>query len=101
MGSEKSHVKEMALTLTALLILTVITIWASRIHFGSLAINISIAVLIATAKVSLVMLYFMHLRWENKLVIAFAILAIPFIILAIAGVMYDTAVRVNIEKVFP
>ncbi|MCS6983937.1 MAG: cytochrome C oxidase subunit IV family protein [Leptospiraceae bacterium] len=100
-GNGKSHVKEMALTLAALLILTVITVWAAHVNFGSLAINIVIAVLIATIKVSLVMLFFMHLRWENKLVVAFAILAIPFIILAIGAIIWDTTIRVGVEKVFP
>ncbi|MFN3604542.1 MAG: cytochrome C oxidase subunit IV family protein [Leptonema sp. (in: bacteria)] len=57
----------------ALLILTVITVVASYINFGSLFINITIALVIATIKASLVLLYFMHLKYENKLIWSFGI----------------------------
>jgi cytochrome c oxidase subunit IV len=50
-------------TLIALLILTVITVGASYIDFGSG--NIVIALFIASIKASLVALFFMHLRYEK------------------------------------
>jgi cytochrome c oxidase subunit 4 len=50
-------------TLIALLILTVITVGASYVDFGSG--NIVIALFIATIKASLVALFFMHLRYEK------------------------------------
>jgi cytochrome c oxidase subunit IV len=49
--------------LIALLILTVITVSASRINFG--AANTVIALVIASIKASLVALYFMHLRQDK------------------------------------
>jgi cytochrome c oxidase subunit 4 len=50
-------------TLIALLFLTILTVGASYIDFGSG--NVVIALFIATIKASLVALFFMHLRWEK------------------------------------
>ena len=52
-----------AKTLIALLILTAITVVAAGIDFGSG--NVVIALTIATIKASLVVLFFMHLRWDK------------------------------------
>jgi cytochrome c oxidase subunit 4 len=55
--------------LVTLLILTVITVGASRIDFG--AANMLIAMLIASIKASLVIAIFMHVKWDtaiNKIV---------------------------------
>lgn len=49
----------------ALLVLTVITVSASKIDFGGRTINLGIAMLIAVIKASLVVLYFMHLRYDK------------------------------------
>jgi len=51
--------------LGALLFLTVITVAASRVDFG--AWNTVIAMLIASIKASLVLAYFMHLKYDDKL----------------------------------
>ena len=48
-----------------LTILTVITVGASYIDFGSAQINLLVAMAIAVVKASLVVLYFMHLRYDN------------------------------------
>jgi cytochrome c oxidase subunit 4 len=50
-------------TLIGLLILTGITIGASYIDLGSG--NVVVALIIATIKASLVVLFFMHLRWDK------------------------------------
>ncbi|HEX5432107.1 MAG TPA: cytochrome C oxidase subunit IV family protein [Bryobacteraceae bacterium] len=50
-------------TLIALLLLTGLTVLAASIDFGSG--NTPIALAIATLKASLVVLFFMHLRWEK------------------------------------
>jgi cytochrome c oxidase subunit 4 len=55
--------------LLALLFLTIITVAASRVDFGSA--NLLIAMLIASVKASLVIAIFMHVKWDtaiNKLV---------------------------------
>jgi cytochrome c oxidase subunit 4 len=52
-----------AKTLVALLILTAITVAAAYVNLGSG--NVVVALTIATIKASLVVLFFMHLRWDK------------------------------------
>jgi cytochrome c oxidase subunit IV len=52
-------------TLIALLILTALTVIAAGFDFGQA--NVVIALAIATIKGSLVVLFFMHLRWDKPL----------------------------------
>ncbi len=49
----------------ALLILTVVTVLAAQVNFGSKQLNLAVAILIAAVKASLVLLYFMHLRYDK------------------------------------
>ncbi len=83
--------KEVKIYLTvfvALGILTVITVAISKLHFGLVG-NITVALIIATIKASLVACYFMHLISEKQLI--YAILGmtgfffICMIVLFIAG----------------
>ncbi len=62
-----------------LLILTAVTVAASRIDLGVL--NVWIALGIASLKSSLVVLFFMHLKYENRLLKSFFL--ITLVILAI------------------
>ncbi|MHC5028152.1 MAG: cytochrome C oxidase subunit IV family protein [Planctomycetota bacterium] len=48
---------------TALLFLTFVTVWIAGFDFG--AANIGIAMAVACLKASLVVLFFMHLRWDR------------------------------------
>ena len=59
----KAEARSYAITLTALLILTVITVGASYIDFGQG--NVVIALAIATIKATLVALFFMHLAHDK------------------------------------
>jgi cytochrome c oxidase subunit IV len=52
----------------ALVPATVLTVWASFIPFGSIEINIAVALLIASVKAFLVAGYFMHLISERKMI---------------------------------
>ncbi len=51
----------------ALIVLTVVTYLAAQIHFQSEAINTIIALVIAVTKATLVILYFMHVRYSPRL----------------------------------
>jgi len=53
--------------LAALLVLTVITVIAAGINFGSPSVNVVVALAIATAKASLVALFFMHLLYDSRI----------------------------------
>ncbi len=83
--------KELTLTFVALIVLTIVTVKIAKVDFGSVAINISIAMFIASIKAFLVALYFMHLKWEEKLIIFFAVLSIPFLIIMIGTMVWDVA----------
>ena len=69
----------------ALLILTGLTVWVSTINVYRW--HVFTAMLIATVKVSLVLLYFMHLKFDSKifsyLFIAGCVLAIPLILVIV------------------
>ena len=54
----------------ALLVGTILTVWASYIHFGSAFWNITVALIIASVKSFLVAGYFMHLLSEKKTIYA-------------------------------
>ena len=74
----------------ALLVLTAITIGAAQVHFG--ALNVWIALGIATLKAGLVIAVFMHMKYEQRLfklalLSTLAILAI-FIGLTFFDVLY-------------
>jgi cytochrome c oxidase subunit 4 len=92
-GESHSHTKELALTFAALIALTVLTVKIAKIDFGSVAVNIGIALLIASIKAGLVALYFMHLKWEEKLIVGFAALSIPFVILMVSTIVWDVSQR--------
>jgi cytochrome c oxidase subunit IV len=80
-GGHLAHVasvKVLVGVFAALLFLTVITVLAAQVDFGSKKLNLGIAMLIAAVKASLVMLYFMHLRYDrlfHTVIIAAGILA--------------------------
>jgi len=75
----------------ALVVLTAVTVAVSYVHLGLM--NVVVALLIASAKASLVALFFMHLRYESRLVWGFALTPIFFLVLIIAGTLSDTLFR--------
>jgi len=67
-GHGLSHVasaKILVSVFVVLLCLTLLTVFASHIDFGSRAADIGVALVIAVIKASLVILYFMHLRYDR------------------------------------
>jgi len=74
----------------ALLVLTVITVAVSRIHLG--ALNIWVALAIASVKSSLVIFIFMHLKQESKLfkigLLTLLVIVAIFIGLTFTDVLY-------------
>lgn len=77
--------------LITLLILTVITVLAAKVDLGKW--NIVGALMIASIKASLVILVFMHGKYENRIIWTYIL--IPFILLAImiGGVFTDDPFR--------
>jgi cytochrome c oxidase subunit 4 len=72
----------------ALVILTGITIGASRMDLGAIALWVALA--IATVKASLVVLYFMHLRYDRPIYAVILIAALLLVLLFIGLALTDT-----------
>jgi cytochrome c oxidase subunit 4 len=86
------------LSVTAtLLVLTAITVYVSTLDFGGY--NLVIAMLIAAAKASLVALFFMHLRYDNKLYMVIFVAAVTFLAIFIILTMFDTLERDDIYEI--
>ncbi len=92
-GHEHGGPKVYAAVLGALLFLTVVTVGASYIHFGSAMANVIIAMLIASIKASLVALFFMHLRWDKPMSAIIFCVSLFFLGLFLIGAYTDYAAR--------
>jgi cytochrome c oxidase subunit IV len=62
------HIRGYLYVFYALIFGTLVTVGASYIPFGHRAVNIGVALLIASCKASLVAGYFMHLISERKMI---------------------------------
>ena len=71
------HVRVYITVFVALMVLTIITVAISYLHLP-VAAAVSVALLVATIKGSLVACYFMHLISEKKLIYAVLLLTIVF-----------------------
>jgi cytochrome c oxidase subunit IV len=63
------HVRVYITVFVALMVLTIVTVAVSRFHFA-VPVAVTVALLVATVKGSLVACYFMHLISEKKLILA-------------------------------
>jgi len=76
-----------------LLFLTAVTVWVSRYDFTEINIaemGIILALAVATVKVTIVGLYFMHLRWDRAFVGFIFVGSILFVVLFIGIALTDT-----------
>jgi len=71
------HVRIYITVFVALMVLTIITVAVSRLHL-SVPVAVTVALVVATIKGSLVACYFMHLISEKKLIYAVLILTAVF-----------------------
>ena len=87
----------MLATLLALLFLTIVTVGASYIDFGSG--NVVIALFIATVKATLVALFFMHLRWDKPINAVIAVAGFLFLGIFLMFDFIDFGTRNNLQPV--
>jgi cytochrome c oxidase subunit 4 len=80
------HVRRYLFVFYALLFGTLVTVGASYIPFGNHAINIGVALVIASGKAFLVAGYFMHLISERKMIYGL----LGFTVFFFAGLMFLT-----------
>ena len=78
----------LAATLTTLLFLTFLTVAVSWVDLG--ALNLWLALLIAATKATLVLLYFMHLRYEKPFNAIVLICALLFVMLFCSLTLMDS-----------
>ncbi|EPG73523.1 caa(3)-type oxidase, subunit IV [Leptospira fainei serovar Hurstbridge str. BUT 6] len=92
-------IKTYSLVFAALIIGTIVTVWVAGIDFG--AANTVIAMLVATIKASLVLAYFMHLKYDNLMNRAIFGSGFLFLLLLFGFCVADIFTRSKIYLGFP
>lgn len=85
---------KIGLTLFAL---TIITVWVAQYNLGE--INLVVAMAIAATKGTLVAMYFMHLKYTNRLYAMVFIGALLMLSIFIVFTMFDTMTRDDIYSI--
>ena len=85
--------KPLIIVWLVLTILTIITVYIATVDFGR-ALNIIVAMVIASVKASMVAYYFMHLKFEDKLTWVYALYPMFLLFLLIATTIMETFTRV-------
>lgn len=80
-----------------LLFLTFVTWWTAHFDFG--AMNMVIAMVIALIKATLVVMYFMHLKYDSKLYLSVFLLALLMLATFIIFTMLDTERRGEVDRI--
>lgn len=92
--SHEPHVlsyKTLGIVLGLLFLLTGVTIGVSRVDMG--ALNIWVALLVASTKGTLVLLYFMHMKYESFFLKSSFIITIGILAILIGFMFWDVAFR--------
>jgi cytochrome c oxidase subunit IV len=90
----ESHIvayKTLGLVLGALLVLTAVTVGASYIDLGWM--NVWIALMIASTKAGLVLVVFMHMKFEGRAVVWSFVSTVLFLAIMIGFIFWDVAFR--------
>jgi cytochrome c oxidase subunit 4 len=79
------------LIFSALMVMTVVTVWAARFDVGRW--NAIVALTIAVIKATLVVLYFMHVRYSSKLTWVFVCAGFIWLFILFAFTLSDYLTR--------
>jgi cytochrome c oxidase subunit 4 len=85
-------IKTLVATGGTLLVLTVVTVLATKIDFGA-NINLAIAMVIAVTKATLVVLFFMHVKYSTRLTWAVVIGSVFWLGILLVLTMSDYLTR--------
>ena len=91
---ENQHItsyKVLALVLASLLVLTGVTVAVSYVDMGFF--NVPIALLIASVKSTVVLLFFMHLKHEGMTIVVSFTSTVIFLCIMISFTFWDVAFR--------
>jgi cytochrome c oxidase subunit 4 len=91
------HTRYYIATILGLFVLTGITVVVAGFDFGSNFVNLMIAMAIATVKASLVVLFFMHLRWEKGMNAIVFLSSVFFVGVFMVFIFLDINSRVVVE----
>jgi cytochrome c oxidase subunit 4 len=97
-GKVHSHVASVKFYVGILAILvafTLLTVGVASVHLGPL--NLAVAIIIASAKATLVVMFFMHLKYDNKFNATIVICSLMFIGVFFAYTMNDTDTRGELD----
>jgi cytochrome c oxidase subunit 4 len=89
-GSRHDHVVPVGLyvaVFAALMVLTILTVAASRVDLG--ALNTPVALTIAVVKAALVVVFFMHVKWSPRLIALVLAAAFFYLFHMLAGTVVD------------
>jgi len=91
-----SSIKLLSTVFGGLVFLTVLTVLTAQLDLG--ALNVPLALLIATGKASLVVVIFMALRWDNKVNTAIFGIGVLFVMVFISFTLFDTLFRGDLSN---
>ncbi len=83
--------RQLAVVLAILLVLTIVTVAVSYVDLGFF--NVPVALAIACTKVSFVLLFFMHLKYEGPIINLSFIGTVVFLVIMIGFTFWDVAFR--------
>lgn len=94
MSQEKTHIVSYTthfMVLCVLLVLTAASVGVTRLEMG--AYSTLVAMLIAGAKAAVVLTWFMHLKFDNKLYAIFTLLVLVIFLLVLYVTFFDYSYR--------
>jgi len=97
-GNVHSHVSSVKFyvgILAVLVAFTLLTVAVASVHLGPL--NLAVAILIASAKATLVVTFFMHLKYDNRFNATIVVCSLMFIGVFFAYTMNDTETRAELD----
>ena len=97
MNSHIVPIKVYTNVILALLGLTVLTVASAQVDFGWF--NVLIAMGIATVKAALVLLYFMHLKYDDRLYLVIFLTGVFFLIVILFFCEFDLITRIPEKSV--
>lgn len=80
----KKSIRTYMMVGAALLVFTVITVAVNQVHLGSVAMNVTVALIIASMKGSMVAAIFMHLSHEKRWIYGALLLTVAFFVVLMA-----------------
>lgn len=91
--------------LGGLAVLTAVTVGLSYVNFGSKATNIAVGLAVAVVKAALVVLFFMHLKWEKRWWLGMVLFPAALVMIIIFSNLPDTGMSnehlTRSEKIIP